>query len=435
MAELSNEGIGKLKGVLRLSFIYKGINVLLSFLLVRYTIQYAGEEIYGLWVTILAFLTWFSVIESGVSNSFRNQITSYFSERNYEAIKKHIAMAYKSLSIIYVSMAATFVLIIFTTPFHTLFQSDQIVNTQFALSISVIIYFLYFIFFYLNNVLLATHQAEKTYLFLIIQNATILLCLLLLNQSSIEANLNLICLIYTLCPLLSWLLLNLFSFNKFLKKIRPTLFHFQASKNPFKELNPSFFVLQLFTLLIYSTDNIIILNYMGGIEVAKYNVTFKYFNIITVLFNLVLVPYWAIFSEAYYKKDIQSITYSIRRLLKNWGAVLVVAIILVVISPFAYSLWIGKSMNIPIVLSTLMAISALLTAWYNIFGFYLKSSNQLALQTKLLTIAGVVNIPLSIFLIPYFQSTGVILATIVSILPLAIALPWQYKQSLKRLKG
>jgi O-antigen/teichoic acid export membrane protein len=433
MTELSNEGIGKLKGVLRLSFIYKGINVLLSFLLIRYTIQYAGEEVYGLWVTILAFLSWFSVIESGVSNSLRNQITAYFSERNYEAIKRHIAMAYKSLSIIYVSMAIIFVIIIIATPFHTLFQSDQIIDTQFALSISVIIYFLYFILHYLNNVLLATHQAEKTYLFLLFQNAAVLLCLLILNQSSVEANLTLICLIYTLCPLLIWITLNLFSYSKFLKKIRPTIFHFKETKSPFKELNPSFFVLQLFTLLIYSTDNIIILNYMNGVEVAKYNVTFKYFNIITVLFNLVLVPYWAIFSEAYYKKDIQFITYSIRRLLKNWGAVLVVTIFLVIISPFAYSLWIGKSMDIPIVLSILMAISALLTAWYNIFGFYLKSSNQLVLQTKLLTIAGLINIPLSIFLIPYFQSTGVIVATIISILPLAIALPWQYKQSLKKL--
>jgi len=385
MAENSNEGIGRLKSVLKLSFIYKGLNILLSFLLVRFTIQYAGDEIYGLWVTILAFLTWFSVIDSGVSNSF----------------------------------------------FHTLFQSDGFINSKTALAISVGIYFIYYILHYLNNVFLATHQAEKTYLFLLIQNTVVLLVLVFLNYSSIEASLNLICIIYTLGPLITWLLLNLISFKKILHKVQPSYQHFQESGNIFKKLNPSFFILQLFTLLIYSTDNIIILNFLNGVEVTKYNVAFKYFNIITVLFNLILVPYWAIFSEAFYKMDKPSIVYSINRLLRNWGAMLAVAVLLVIISPFAYSFWIGKTMNISLTLSVLMAVSALFTSWFNIFGYYLKSSNQLRLQTRLLIFAGIFNIPLSIFLIQYFDSAGVILATIISISPLVIALPWQYKKSLK----
>lgn len=433
MAEVNNEGLRKLKGVLRLSFIYKGANVLLSFLLVRYTIQFAGEEIYGVWATILSFLTWFSVIESGVSNSFRNQITSYFSERNYTAIKKHISAAYQILTFIYFSLAIFLIAVIITTPFYTLFQSDNITNTQTALTISVLFYFIYFIFHYLNNVLLATHNAEKDYLFLLIQNAVVLLFLFILNQSGIEANLLLVCTAYTLSPLVSWLVLNIFSYKTFLQKVQPKVFFYHKKIQLFKQLNPSFFVIQLFTLLIYSTDNIIILNYLDGVEVTKYNVSFKYFNIITVLFNLVLVPYWAIFSEAYYKKDKHSIQYSIHRLLKNWTIVFIVSIVLVIISPYVYSIWIGKEIDIPYNLSILMAFSALLTSWFNIFGYYLKSANLLRLQTKLLTFAGIINIPLSILLISYFQSSGVILATIISILPLSIALPLQYKYSLKNL--
>src|SRR5690554_67607 len=260
MTEVNNEGLQKLKGVLRLSFIYKGANVLLSFLLVRYTIQFAGEEVYGVWVTILAFLTWFSVIESGVSNSFRNQITSYFSERNYTAIKKHISAAYQILTFIYFSLAIFLIAVIITTPFYTLFQSDNITNTQTALTISVLFYFIYFVFHYLNNVLLATHQAEKTYLFLLIQNVVVLLFLFILKLSGIKANLLLVCTAYTLSPMISWLILNFLSYKFFLKKIHPNILDFQKKKQLFKQLNPSFFVIQFFTLLIYSTDNIIILN-------------------------------------------------------------------------------------------------------------------------------------------------------------------------------
>lgn len=433
MTEVNNEGLQKLKGVLRLSFIYKGLNVLLSFLLVRYTIQFAGKEVYGVWATILAFLTWFSVIESGISNSFRNRITAYFSERNYSAIKKHISSAYQLLTIVYLLLAFILLLIITTTPFYKFFQSDNIINTETALVISVVLYFLYFVFHYLNNVLLATHKAEKTYLFLLLQNTLVFLILFILKQSEIKANLLIVCLVYTSSPLINWIVLNVFSYQTFLKKIRPKVFPVQKTCRLFNQLNPSFFIIQFFTLLIYSTDNIIILNYLDGVEVAKYNVSFKFFNIITVLFNLVLVPYWSIFSEAYYKKDYKSIKYSIQRLLRNWTLVFVLAIVLIIISPYAYSLWIGEEMDIPVTLSALMAISALFTAWFNIFGYYLKSANLLNMQTKLLSFAGIVNIPLSIFLISYFQSSGVILATIISIMPLVIALPLQYRNSLKRL--
>ena len=433
MAEVNNEGLQKLKGVLRLSFIYKGLNVLLSFLLVRYTIQFAGKEVYGVWATILAFLTWFSVIESGISNSFRNRITAYFSENNYIAIRKHISSAYQLLTIVYFLLAFILVLIITTTPFYTFFQSNNVVNIETALVISVVLYFIYFVFHYLNNVLLATHKAEKTYLFLLLQNTLVFLVLFMLKQSEIKASLLIVCLVYTLSPLINWIVLNVFSYQTFLKKIQPKVFPVQKTNRLFNQLTPSFFIIQFFTLLIYSTDNIIILNYLDGVEVAKYNVSFKFFNIISVLFNLVLVPYWAIFSEAYYKKDYYSIKYSIQRLLRNWTLVFILAIVLIIISPYAYSLWIGEEMDIPVTLSILMAISALLTAWFNIFGYYLKSANLLNMQTKLLTFAGIVNIPLSIFLISYFQSTGVILATIISILPLVIILPLQYRNSLKSL--
>jgi len=433
MAEVNNEGLQKLKGVLRLSFIYKGANVLLSFLLVRYTIQFAGEEVYGVWVTILAFLTWFSVIEFGISSSFRNQITRYYSDKNYATIKTHIASAYHLFTYIYILFAIILIFAVLSTPLYTLFQSQNIINVKTALITSILFYFIYYIFFYLNNILLAVHQAEKTYLFLLIQNTLTLFFLFVLSQSELKANLLLVCVVYSLSPLLSWVIFNFISYKTFLKKIEPNIVSVQKVNQLLKKLNPSFFIVQFFTLLIYSTDNIIILNYLNGAEVAKYNVSFKYFNIITVVFNLVLVPYWAIFSEAYYKKDLNSIKYSIQRLLKNWILTVIVSIILVILSPFAYILWIGKEMHIPFILSTLMAVSALFTAWNNIFGYYLKSASLLRLQTKLLTFAGIINIPLSIFLISYFKSSGVILATIISILPLSIALPLQYRNSLKNL--
>jgi O-antigen/teichoic acid export membrane protein len=165
--------------------------------------------------------------------------------------------------------------------------------------------------------------------------------------------------------------------------------------------------------------------------VTKYAVTFKYFNSITVIFNLILVPYWASFAEAMQMNDRTWIKKNIRFLMLLIGALSLLGAIMVFFSTTVYNLWIGKDLSIPILLSSLMCVSVLLTAWYNIFVYYLSSINEIKWQMRLIIIGALVNIPLSIFLIDQMGSSGVILATSLSLLPMAIALPIQTFSLLK----
>ena len=124
---------------------------------------------------------------------------------------------------------------------------------------------------------------------------------------------------------------------------------------------------------------------------------------------------------------------NIKKLMLFWVGIICLSVVMLLLSNTVYKLWIGKDLFISIVLSVTMCLSILLTAWYNIFGYFLNSISETKLQTNILIISALINVPLSIFLLDYFESTGVILATCIALLPLAIALPIQYRSIIKKM--
>jgi O-antigen/teichoic acid export membrane protein len=148
---------------------------------------------------------------------------------------------------------------------------------------------------------------------------------------------------------------------------------------------------------------------------------------------LVLLPYWASFAEAAHQKDKKWIQSNIKRLVMIWCCIALLAIVMVLLSNTVYKLWIGKDLEISTSLSLTMCISILLTAWYNIFGYFLNGISETKLQTKILIISALFNLPLSFLLLNYFESTGVILATCIALIPLGILLPLQYRSIIKQM--
>ena len=423
-----------IENILGASF-FKGINIIFSFLLVRYSIQFMGEEKYGYWLTLLSFFTWFSALEVGISNSFRNQITNYFSDKNYGGITLIINKAYKALIITYLIVSVLLISSSFFFPFHSFFSPKEIVYTHFNITfqISTVLYMFYFVVFFLNTVLLSIHHTKATYLITAIQNGILLIGIVSFSYFNITPSFLLVCIWFTAIPLLVWTIASVFSFTSFLNTITPQITHLRKRITPFRKVKKSFIFIQFCTLIIFSTDNIIIAKVLSGPDVTKYNIAFKYFNMLTVIFNLILVPYWASFTEASHQKDKQWIIKNIKKLLLVWIGIVLLSVFMALFSNFAYQLWIGKEVVIPIILSLIMAISVLLTAWNNIFAYFLNSISEIKLQTRLLIVSAIINIPLSLIFISYFQSTGVILATCISLLPLSIALPIQYRSIIQKM--
>jgi len=430
---LSNRTRQLFGNVIGASF-YKGINIIVGFLLVRYAIEFTDEETYGIWLTLFSFFTWFSAIEVGIGNSLRNRITTLFTSEKFDEIRSLLVKGYKALLITY-GVVVTLLIIpplfweveVFFVPRGAHYENFGVI-----FQLCLALYMLHYVFAFLNMILLSVHRARTTFLIAAVQNTILLMGILIFSKSDVSPSLALLCIWFSAVPAFVLGLSNVIAFRSILKKMRPTFSEIVFTKpQRFKEMNYGFLIIQVCTLVIYATDHIIISNFISGAEVTKYAVTFKYFNILTVIFNLVLVPYWASFAEAMQMNDRKWISKNIRFLMLLIVGLSLLGAVMIFFSDSVYNLWIGKDLSIPILLSTLMCVSVILTAWYNIFVYYLSSINQISLQMRLIIFGALANIPLSIFLIGEMGSSGVILATSISLLPMAIVLPFQSFSLLK----
>lgn len=421
------------KNVIKSTF-YKAINLVFTFILIRITIDFAGEEKYGIWVTILSFLTWFSAIEVGISNGIRNQITTYFSEERFDRIRTIVAQVFNNLTKVYLSLIGILTSLLFLTPLEQLFipSESNYPSIKWALVVCISFYFLHFVFYFLSSILLSIHRASSTYKIVAIQNGITLIGILILTHFIDHPSILLICFWFSIVPFLVWAIANLILFKFSLKALEPN-FSSNLKSKKITSNNLSFFIIQLCVLIIFSTDNLIIINILNGTEVTNYHIAFKYFNIITVIFNLILLPHWASFAEAIHKKDNHWIKNNIKKLLFIWSGLLVTSFVMVLTSDMAYQIWIGNSINIPIELSIFTAIAALMTAWYNIFAYFLNSVNKIRTQRNWIIFSASINIPLSIYLTHLFGVQGVIVATCISLLPLCISLPLEYRKVMNQL--
>ncbi len=426
----SRQLVGNILG----SSFYKAINIVVGFLLVRFAIDFANEETYGIWLTLSSFFTWFSAIEVGIGNSLRNRITKLFTSKKFDEIRVLLVKGYKAMLTAYGSVILLLVLVPFFVDIEAFFVPSGSHYRNFGLifQISFALYMLHYAFAFLNMILLSVHRTSTTFLITAIQNTILLIGILVFTHSDVSPSLGLLCIWFSAVPTAVMGLANIITFRSVLKNIRPSFQNILLTKpQRFREMNYGFLIIQVCTLVIYATDHVIISNFISGTEVTKYAITFKYFNILTVIFNLILVPYWASFAEATQMKDRKWVRKNIRFLILLIGGLLILGIVMLTVANFVYDFWIGKDLSIPLLLSALMCISILLTAWYNIFVYYLSSIDRIDWQMRLIIFGAVLNIPLSIFLIDQMGSSGVILATIASLLPMAIALPIQSFKLLK----
>lgn len=95
----------------------------------------------------------------------------------------------------------------------------------------------------------------------------------------------------------------------------PTPSFFERSK--IKEiviLGSKFFWIQLTTLLLFQSNNLIIAHTCGNTSVAEYNIAYKYIGLIEMAFMIIMTPFWSAATDAYARKDYQWI----KGILKNY---------------------------------------------------------------------------------------------------------------------
>lgn len=413
-----------------LSFLFKFGAILANFMLVPLTINYLGTTNYGIWLIITSFVGWFTFFDVGLGHGLRNKFAEAKAKKDMILVKAYVSAAYFTLIFISISLVFVFFIANFFIDWTQVFNTEK--NLQDKLSFLMLIIFSFFAIQLVFKLITTIYTADQKPSILVLVNfltqfISLIVVWFLLKFTN--SSLLLFGFIYSSVPVLILLGFNLFSFRGIYKDFKPTfkLWKKEYIKDIFG-LGLNFFVIQIAAVILYTTDNLIITHLFSPKEVVPYNLSFKYFSIVSMIFSIIVTPYWSAITDAFAKEDYNWIKKSMKTLMKISLAFSIVIIFMLIIANQFYIFWVGEEVIIPFDLSVFMAIFVMLTLLTQPFGFFINGTGKIKIQLIIGVIMAIVNIPISIILVKFygFGVSGVILATILCSIFGLVFYPIQY---------
>ena len=417
------------------SFIIKGLNILTSLILVPITIDYLNPTKYGIWITLSSIIGWFSFFDIGLGNGLRNKFAEALAVGDNQLAKCYVSTTYAVLAIIIILALILFYFISPLINWAVVLNTNDYLNAQNELSLLALIVFsffcLRFLFQLIAIVLIADQQPAKSSLINLYANVFTLFLVIILMKST---NGCLICIgtVYSGLPVIVFIVSSIWFYKGRYRQYRPSIraIDFTKTKDLFS-IGIKFFIIQIAGIALYETNNIIISQLFGPSEVTPYNIAFKYFSIILMIFAIIVTPFWSAFTDAWIKKEIDWIKLVMKNLLKIWGLLLLAVGIMLIISPWIYQLWIGSRIYIPFSLSLLVCCWVIINVWNGIFSNFLNGVGKIKLQLIFSVLAALANIPLAFYLGSRMGVPGVILANVLIASSVAFLGPLQYSKIIK----
>src|ERR1043165_1990343 len=90
----------KAKKNVAISFLLKGISILIGFVLIPMTINYVNPTQYGIWLTLSSIISWFSFFDIGLGNGLKNKVAQANALGDFTQARIYISTTYAILAII-----------------------------------------------------------------------------------------------------------------------------------------------------------------------------------------------------------------------------------------------------------------------------------------------------------------------------------------------
>ncbi len=416
-----------------LSLIVKGVNVGIGFVMVPLTIHYLTKYKYGIWITLSELVGWFYLFDLGLGNGFRNKFAEALAKNDIKQARIFVSTTYFILGLISLSLFIIFIIINPFLPWTRILNcSPDLFNEISTLVVFIVGSFcMQFVLTLMKTILSADQKTAMGEVIdlsgKILSFSIVIILLNTTSNSLLYMGIGL-----SISPLLMSLLATFYFFNGKYKHVRPSykLIHFESIKG-IVNLGIKFFVIQLAGIIQYETSNIIITQLFGPAKVTLYSIPFKYFQIITLSFNIIATPLWSAFTEAWTKKDMDWIRVTIKRMNYIWFGFLFLAALMIFGSTVMYKVWLRKEyMVVPFSLTLTIGMYVLSKAFGTGYVFFLNGIGKVKLQFYFSIITAILNIPLSILFAKYLNMglAGIVLSTWICSIYGALLGPFQYRK-------
>jgi O-antigen/teichoic acid export membrane protein len=421
-----------------LSFIIKGLSIALNLVFVPLTINYIDSERYGIWLTLSSIIVWFNFFDLGLGNGLRNKLVEAIVKKDVDEERRLISTTYISLLIIAVIITGLYLCVMPFLHWDQLLNVSPVYREELkALALIIVIMFsLQFVLQLINTINLA-HQKVFLTSFVFLVGSIFSLLFILILRNSVPGSILLVGTAMFAGNLLAFLLFSLHFFLFVRPDLVPKFKYFSPSRSKeLLNLGGKFFIIQISAIVQYQTTNVLISKYIAVSQVTEYNVAYKLFSTLLMVFSIVVAPLWSAVTEAQSKGDYEWIKNAEKKLLVVWSLLTLSAVALLLASQFLYHVWVGDAVAIPFNTSLGVMLYVITQSFGMIYVYILNGLSRLKTQYYLSLITMIYFIPLAYWLSVSlgWGVLGICLALILSNINGLIAAPVEYYRLIRKTK-
>ena len=336
------------------SFLIRGLSIAISLVLVPLTINYINPSRYGIWLTLSSIVGWLSFFDIGLTQGLRNKFAEAKAKNDDTIAQVYVSTTYAILGIIFFIIWLLFLIINPHLNWTSILKVSETMRSEVSfLAVIVFTYFcISFVIKIVTTVLIADQQPAKSSLIDLLGQVFSLIFIVILVKTT-EGSLIKLGIALCLSPLLVLIGANFILFKGEYEKYKPVVskVKFKYAKDLFN-LGLVFFLIQFAGIAQFQTANIIIARNFGTDDVTSYNIVYKYFGILNMVFSIFIVPFWSASTEAYKKNDIQWIKNGIKKYNQLNILLIFAGLIMLIFSGAIYRFWLGAGkVDIPFSLS------------------------------------------------------------------------------------
>ena len=412
----------------------RGVSMLVSFALVPLTIGYVSSEMYGVWIAISSVLTWLCFLDIGFSQGLKNRLTEAIAKDEWKRGKALVSTTYFLMVLIFVPvclvMEGVIPLIDWTNLLNVSSQYEQeIRNVMYVL---VAFACLQMVVNVLLSVIAAFQKVALSSIFVPLGNVISLVIIYVLTKTCPP---SLMALAFTLAamPILVTIIATVVFFCGQFKKVSPSIkcIDLGLTKDLFS-LGYKFFIINIQVVVLYQSTNILISHVSSPYDVTNYNVAYRLLSCAMMAYTIITAPLWPAYTDAYTRGDFDWIIAMRKKMYKVLLLSVLGCVLITLCSPIIYSIWLGDKVEVPFIMTALVAIYVSVYCWMNLNSIMVVAMSKLKLHTFLVLIGMFVHIPISLYWGHIIGAYGVLASLIIINIFYAVTLNFQVRKILNK---
>lgn len=331
------------------SIFLKFASIATSLLIVPLTISYVNPTQYGLWMTISSVVGWITFFDLGLANGFRNKFAEAKANGDIHLARQYVSTTYFLITLIVAVAFGVIVLLNSQISWSRILNVNSLYDKELSVIFVVLAGFfcVNMIAGIFGKLLAADQRPALAALFSGLGQVLSLGAIYILTKVSNGSLLNLAiyfagvpCITMTIASVVMFLCSK---YKQYCPSVKYIKLHLVKD---IMGVGLKFFAIYLCLIVVFQLMNIVLSREIGPIAVTQYNIANKYFSVVYMFSVIVVSPFWSAFTDAYTKGDLHWMNNVLKKLEVGIILSIVVSLLMFVISPFVYKIWIGDNVSI-----------------------------------------------------------------------------------------